>query len=221
MEPTLLIVEDEPGLREVLSRSLRAEGFEVEAVGTGHALIARALQRSPDVLVIDIGLPDADGRDVCQALRTQGIDAPVLFLTARDALPDRISGFTSGGDDYVTKPFDLAEVAVRLRSLIRRAGAPATPTLDGLNFDPGELTVSAGGVQQTLTQTEFRLLAALAGRGGSTVTRRELIAAAWPHGAIVHDNTLDVYIARLRRKLRAIPGAPPITTVHGTGYRLK
>ncbi len=221
MEPTLLIVEDEPGLRDVLSRSLRAEGFEVEAVGTGHALIARALQRAPDVLVIDIGLPDADGRDVCQALRTQGIDAPVLFLTARDALPDRISGFTSGGDDYVTKPFDLAEVAVRLRALIRRTGGPVTPTLDGLTFDPGELTVSAGDVEQTLTQTEFRLLAALAGRGGNTVTRRELIATAWPHGAIVHDNTLDVYIARLRRKLRSIPQAPSIMTVHGTGHRLK
>jgi two-component system response regulator MprA len=220
MQPTLLIVEDEPGLREVLTRSLRAEGFEVEAVATGHALIARAVDRTPDAVVIDIGLPDADGRDVCQALRTRGIDSPVLFLTARDALPDRISGFTAGGDDYVTKPFDLAEVAVRLRALIRRAGAPAMPTLDGLTFDPGELTVSAGDTEQTLTQTEFRLLAALAGRGGNTVTRQELITVAWPHGAIVHDNTLDVYIARLRRKLRAIPGAPSITTVHGTGHRL-
>jgi two-component system response regulator MprA len=145
----------------------------------------------------------------------------VLFLTARDTLPDRISGFTAGGDDYVTKPFDLAEVTVRLRALIRRAGAPAVATRDGLAFDPGELTVSAQGAQQTLTQTEFRLLAAMAGRGGKTVSRAELIAAAWPHGAIVHDNTLDVYIARLRRKLRTIPAAPSIATVHGTGYRLK
>lgn len=220
MLPTVLIVEDEPALRDVLVRSLQSDGFSVTAVATGHELIREALQRTPDALVIDIGLPDADGRDVCQALRTRGIDAPVLFLTARDALPDRISGFHSGGDDYVTKPFDLAELAVRLQALLRRAGTPPQRNLDGLAFDPSELTVSGGGIVQPLTPTEFRLLAALAGRSGRTLTRRELIAAAWPHGALVHDNTLDVFIARLRRKLREIPKSPGIVTVHGHGYRL-
>ena len=221
MIPKLLIVEDEPGLRDVLTRSLRADGFEVTAVATGHELMRRALERIPDVLVIDIGLPDADGRDVCQALRTRGINAPVLFLTARDALADRISGFHSGGDDYVIKPFDLAEVTIRLRALLRRAGPPPGLTVDGLSLDPSQLTVSAGGVTQALTPTEFRLLAALAARAGRTLARRELIAAAWPHGAVVHDNTLDVYVARVRRKLRALPRTPQLTTVHGLGYRLR
>ena len=220
MRPTLLIVEDEPALRDVLARSLRADGFEVTAVGTGHELMRAAQDRAPDALVIDIGLPDADGRDVCQALRTRGIGAPVLFLTARDALPDRLSGFHSGGDDYVTKPFDLAEVVVRLQALLRRTGPGAERVIDGLAFDPSQLSVSGRGVTQTLTPTEFRLLAALAGRPGRALTRHELIAAAWPHGAIVHDNTLDVFVARLRRKLRAIPAAPEIVTVHGHGYRL-
>jgi two-component system response regulator MprA len=221
MQPTVLIVEDEPGLRDVLTRSLQSDGFVVTAVGTGHELMREALRQSPDALIIDIGLPDADGRDVCQALRTRGIDAPVLFLSARDALPDRISGFHSGGDDYVTKPFDLAEVAVRLQALLRRARSVPEHAHDGLSFDPSELTVSGGGVTQPLTPTEFRLLAALAGRAGRALARRELTAAAWPHGALVHDNTLDVFIARLRRKLREIPQAPAITTVHGHGYRLR
>jgi two-component system response regulator MprA len=216
-----LIVEDEPGLRDVLARSLQSDGFVVTAVGTGHELMREALAQAPDAFIIDIGLPDADGRDVCQALRTRGIDAPVLFLTARDALTDRISGFHSGGDDYVIKPFDLAEVAVRLTALLRRARSHTEPNQDGLSFDPSGLTVSGGGVTQPLTPTEFRLLAALAGRGGRALTRRELTAAAWPHGALVHDNTLDVFIARLRRKLREIPAAPGITTVHGHGYRLQ
>src|SRR5689334_13565393 len=107
MPSRLMIVEDDLDLRDVLARTLAAEGFAVTAVGTGHELVERASESPPDVFVIDIGLPDADGRDVCQALRARGIDAPVLFLTARDALPDRLSGFSSGGDDYLTKPFDI------------------------------------------------------------------------------------------------------------------
>jgi two-component system, OmpR family, response regulator len=220
MDPKLLIVEDDAALRQVMVRSLRAEGFEVGAVATGHELLERAASVRPDALVIDIGLPDADGRDVCQALRARGLYAPVLFLTARDALTDRLSGFSSGGDDYVTKPFDIEEVAARLWALVRRAGVAGESAVAGLRFDPTQLTVSGGGSTQSLTPTEFRLLAALAARAGRTTSRRELIGVAWPHGAIVQDNTLDVYVARLRRKLRALPQAPAIVTVHGLGYRL-
>jgi two-component system, OmpR family, response regulator len=216
-----LIVEDDGALRGVLLRSLRAEGFEATAVATGRELLEQALESVPDALVIDIGLPDADGRDLCQALRSRGVQAPVLFLTARDALTDRLSGFSSGGDDYVTKPFDIEEVVVRLQALLRRAGGDALAEVSGLRMDPTELTVASGEVTESLTPTEFRLLAALAGRPGKSVTRRELVATAWPHGAIVHDNTLDVYIARLRRKLRQMPEGPSITTVHGLGYRLQ
>jgi two-component system OmpR family response regulator len=219
--PSLLLLEDDPQLQDVLVRSLRSEGFDARAVGTAKALLERVAARVPDAFVIDIGLPDADGRDVCQALRARGIDTPVLFLTARDALTDRLSGFRAGGDDYVCKPFDIAEVVVRLQALLRRAGDGTAFDAAGLEFDPTERRVGLNGATTVLTPTEFRLLAALAGRQGKPVTRPALIGAAWPHGAIVHDNTLDVYIARLRRKLRSLGEAPAIATVHGTGYRLE
>ena len=221
MHPSLLIVEDDAPLRDVLARSLRAEGFSASAVATGAELIDRALADRPDLLVIDIGLPDADGRDVCQALRAHGIQAPVLFLTARDTLTDRLSGFTSGGDDYVTKPFEIEEIVARLHALLRRAAPDLTPDAGAMTLDPSQHSVTSGGCSQTLTPTEFRLLAALAGRPSRVVSRQDLIRTAWPHGAIVHDNTLDVYIARIRRKLTALADAPTIATVHGLGYRLQ
>lgn len=222
MEPTLLIVEDDAPLREVLVRSLRAEGFAARAVASARELLEEALAHRPDALVIDIGLPDADGRDLCQALRARGVDPPILFLTARDTLTDRLSGFSAGGDDYVTKPFDIEEVVARLHALLRRAAPnPARTSSDGvLALDPSQLIVSRDGRTRTLTPTEFRLLAALAGRPGKAISRQELIRTAWPFGAIVQDNTLDVYIARIRRKLRDLPAAPTIKTVHGLGYRL-
>jgi two-component system response regulator MprA len=217
-----LIVEDDVALREALLRSLSAEGFAVRAVATGGELVRQASAAHPDVLVIDIGLPDADGRDVCQALRARGVQAPVLFLTARDALTDRLSGFSVGGDDYVTKPFDLDEVVARLRALLRRTGPRQGDEVHGgLRLDPTEHTVSIDDDSQQLTPTEFRLLAALASRPQRTISRHELIGAAWPHGAIVHDNTLDVYVARLRRKLGALQRAPTIKTLHGVGYSLQ
>jgi two-component system response regulator MprA len=219
--PRLLILEDESQLRDVLVRSLRAEGFDAQGVGSAHELLERVKGATPDALVIDIGLPDADGRDVCQALRAHGVAAPVLFLTARDALTDRLSGFSAGGDDYVTKPFDIEEVAARLHALVRRAGIEPKLDVSGLELDPTERTATRDGASVTLTPTEFRLLAALAGRQGRPVARLELTRAAWPFGAIVHDNTLDVYIARLRRKLRSLPDTPAIVTVYGTGYRLQ
>jgi two-component system OmpR family response regulator len=222
MEPALLIVEDDAPLREVLVRSLRAEGFSARAVASARELLEHALAHEPDALVIDIGLPDADGRDLCQALRARGVRAPILFLTARDALTDRLSGFSVGGDDYVTKPFDIEEIVARLQALLRRAAPdPAARSGDAvLALDPSQLIVSRDGCTQTLTPTEFRLLAALAGRSGKAISRQELIRTAWPLGAIVQDNTLDVYIARIRRKLRDLPAAPSIKTVHGLGYRL-
>ncbi len=222
MPPRLLIVEDDAALREILVRTLRAEGFLASAVARAAELLEQAQAQEPDALVIDIGLPDGDGRDLCQALRARGIRAPVLFLTARSALTDRLSAFSAGGDDYVSKPFDIEEVLARLHALLRRTETSAEPVTDGeLDLDPAQLSVSGAGRTQTLTPTEFRLLGALAGRSGKVMTRQELIRTAWPHGAIVQDNTLDVYIARLRRKLTELPGAPAIKTVHGFGYQLR
>ena len=222
MSANLLIVEDDTPLREILTRSLKAEGFSVRACATARELLGHANIDTADAFVIDIGLPDADGRDLCQALRASGVQAPVLFLTARDALTDRLSGFTAGGDDYVTKPFDTEEIVVRLRALLRRAPSVAPPAQElGLALDPSQHTVTCDGHSQTLTPTEFRLLAALAARPGKALARLELIRAGWPHGAIVHDNTLDVYVARIRRKLSAITDARTIKTLHGVGYRLQ
>src|SRR5213595_4163015 len=120
--PRVLVVEDDFGLGDLLRRGLDEEGFAVNTVARGGDAVAAASRETPDVMVIDIGLPDADGRDVCQALRAQGVATPVLFLTARDALTDRVTGFSAGGDDYVTKPFAFAELVARLHALLRRAG---------------------------------------------------------------------------------------------------
>lgn len=219
--PRVLLVEDDLTLRRLLALGLDEEGFTVATATTGSETFARVNSCSPDVLVIDIGLPDADGRDLCQALRARGVRAPVLFLTAQHALTDRLAGFGAGGDDYLTKPFALAEVAARLRALVRRAGGERRVEVAGLLLDPAEHAITAGERRMALTPTEFRLIAALAGSPGETLTRRQLIRAAWPDGAIVHDNTLDVYLARLRRKLRELPDSPRVVTVHGVGYRLE
>lgn len=217
----MLIVEDDAELRRLLSAGLAEEGFEVEGASTGERALARVDERAPDALIIDIGLPDSDGRDVCQALRARGVAVPVLFLTARDALPDRLSGFRAGGDDYVTKPFALAEVAERLRALLRRASADLAVEAAGLRLDPSTHSVHAGGGEARLTPTEFRLLGALLARPGEAIRRRTLVEAGWPHGSIVSENTLDAYLARLRRKLRSLPDAPTIETVHGVGYLVR
>jgi DNA-binding response OmpR family regulator len=217
----ILLVEDDQELRVLLKRGLEEEGFAVTGASTGAEAMERAGASAPDALVIDVGLPDADGRDLCQALRAQGVQTPVLFLTARDALADRLAGFGAGGDDYMTKPFSLAELTARLRALLNRAGASGTVSAAGLSIDPTTFEVSCGGESVRLTPTEFRLLGALAAQAERTVSRRELVRVAWPDGAIVHDNTIDVYLARLRRKLRSLDGAPTITTVHGVGYLLR
>jgi two-component system response regulator MprA len=213
-------VEDDAELRRVLERGLREEGFGVLATGNGAEILERVEAEAPDALVIDIGLPDSDGRDVCQALRARGIRSPVIFLTARGALTDRLSGFHAGGDDYLVKPFAFQELVVRLRALLRRGGEELAAEAGDLRLEPGSHAASVDGVEVSLTPTEYRLLAALAGRPGEVLRRRELIASAWPDGAIVHDNTLDAYMTRLRRKLRELGREDAITTLHGVGYKL-
>src|SRR3954453_22195217 len=146
----LLVVEDDPDLRSLLRRGLEEEGFQVSLAATGAAALDRAAD-DPDALVVDIGLPDADGRDVCQALRARGCAAPVLFLTARDALTDRLAGFSAGGDDYVTKPFHFDELVARLRALLRRSGADASAHVGALRLDPMIHAAVAGEREVSLT----------------------------------------------------------------------
>lgn len=216
------LCEDDADLRSVLTRALRAEDFEVRATMTGHEAVETFSSAPPDLLVLDIGLPDADGRDVCQALRTHGVMAPVLFLTARDALTDRLAGFHAGGDDYLTKPFALSELIVRIHALLRRGTTPTHVSSElGLRLDPAAHAVRRGQHIVSLTPTEFRILAALSSHPGEVVRRGALAAAAWPDGAIVHANTLDTYIARLRRKLDAVGSEQHIDTARGVGYALR
>jgi two-component system response regulator MprA len=219
-EPEVLVVEDDLELRGVLSRGLREEGFAVSFADSGSHAIELAERQTPDVLVIDIGLPDTDGRDLCQALRARGVRTPVLFLTARDALVDRIAGFDAGGDDYLTKPFAFVELVARLQALVRRGGGDGALETLGLRLDPAAHSVADAVTEIPLTPTEFRLLARLLSHPGQAVRRRDLVRAGWPHGAIVRENTLDAYIARLRRKLNRLEQTPEISTVHGVGYRI-
>ena len=216
------VCEDDDTLRGAVRDALQRDGFAVRATASGAEAVRSFSVDPPSVLVLDIGLPDADGRDVCQALRARGVDAPVLFLTARDALTDRLSGFHAGGDDYLTKPFALAELLVRVQALVRRAGPdPAVRTSSGVLLDPIAHAAAYDGRKAPLTPTEFRLLAALAAQPGAAVRRTALVAAGWPAGALVHDNTLDAFIAKLRRKLRDIHATEAIETVRGVGYRLR
>jgi two-component system response regulator MprA len=216
------ICEDDDELRGVLRSALERAGLHVRATASGTEAVRVFAEDPPAVLVLDVGLPDADGRDVCQALRARGVASPVLFLTARDALTDRLSGFHAGGDDYLTKPFALAELLVRVDALLRRGQAPEpAPPEGGLRLDPAAHGLVVGASRVTLTPTEFRLLAALAARPGEVVRRAALLAAGWPDGAIVHDNTLDAYVARIRRKLRAAGAESAVTTVRGVGYELR
>ncbi len=222
MAPALImLVEDDSDLRAVTRRALEEEGFEVVGAGSGAEAAHRVAEAPPDAVIIDIGLPDADGRDLCQALRAGGLRAPVLFLTARDALSDRLSGFAVGGEDYITKPFSPAELTARVRAVLNRSRSEREE-IDalGLELDATSYEIVVGSLRARLTPTEFRLLGALAAQRERPVTRRELVRAAWPDGAVVHDNTIDVYLARVRRKLRRLPGAPSVKTVHRVGYRL-
>jgi len=221
MSSRVLVVEDDSELRRLLNQGLEEEGFDVKLARDGREALSIAATSDPELLVIDIGLPDSDGRDVCQALKSAGVEAPVLFLTAKDSGADRVSGFSAGGDDYLTKPFVFAELVSRLRALARRAPVPVNDSVGDLRLDPVRHVLTSGDNTAELTPTEFRLTGALMSRSGEVIRRREMIAAAWPSGAIVHDNTVDVYVRRLRKKLTELESDSRIHTVHGVGYRLE
>ena len=212
-------MEDDHGLRDVLARGLRAEDYEVVTASDGAGALRVAID-GLDAVVLDIGLPDSDGRDVCQVLRSRGLDAPVLFLTAKHDITDRLSGFASGGDDYLVKPFVFAELLARLRVAVRRSGAPLAAGVDDLQLDPVSHAVRYGDQQVALSPIEFRLLARLLAHPDALVRRHQLRDAAWPAGAIVSDNTLDQYMSKLRRRLVEIGSARRIQAARGVGYRL-
>jgi DNA-binding response OmpR family regulator len=214
---SILVVEDDHGLRDVLARGLRGEDFDVITASDGTAAL-RTPMESIAAVVLDIGLPDADGRDVCQALRARGLTAPVIFLTARHQVDDRLSGFASGGDDYLAKPFAFPELVARLRSSLRRASAPVSTSTD-LQVDPITHTLRFEGREVSLTQIEFRLLAKLISSPGTVLRRRQLMEVGWPAGAVVAPNTLDQYIRKVRLRLLDVGAAHEVAVVRGIGYR--
>lgn len=215
---TVGLCEDQESIRKVLVRALRQAGHEAITAHDGREALALFGPDEPlDVIVMDIGLPDADGRDVVQALKSAGQHAPVLFLTALGTTSDLLSGFAVGADDYVVKPFEVKEVLARLEVLARR-GPDRRLEAGGLVLDPVAHSARTEHGQVLLTPTEFRMLAAITSRPGEVVRRRTVVAAAWPDGSIVSENTIDSFIRKLRTKLDEISSPTVIETVRGVGY---
>ena len=219
--PAVGIVDDDIALRTTLAKGLHEEGFAVVlAVGRARELMAQRVK--PDLVVLDIGLPDADGRDVLTALRTGGYLGGVLLLSALGEVEDRLSGFHAGADDYLAKPFSFDELVLRLRALGRRRGpghGGPPPLARATRLDHARHSLRHDGSEVHLTPTEFRMLSALMARHGDIVLRSALRSAGWPYGELVHDNTLDSFVGRLRRALRTAGSRGSITTVRGVGYR--
>ncbi len=215
----VLLVEDDHALRDLIARGLRAQDFEVITAVDGRSAIRSVAQR-PDAIVLDIGLPDSDGRDVCQALRADGVDVPVIFLSARKDITDRLAGFGSGGDDYLPKPFAFAELVARLRAQMRRH-IPAADDPTKLRVDPIGHAVYLGDERRGLSPIEYKLLARLLADPSEVVRRRQLREAGWPAGGIVSDNTLDQYLSKIRRKIAELDPDLGVRSVRGVGYQIE
>jgi two-component system OmpR family response regulator len=220
-----LVVDDEPMLQDLLSMALRYDGWEVRSAGSGTAGVRAVREFSPDVVLLDVMLPDIDGLEVLRRMRGTDPDVPVLFLTAKDAVEDRIAGITAGGDDYVTKPFSLEEVVARLRGLVRRRGSAIRPG-DGL-LNVGDLTldedsheVTRGKDQIELTATEFELLRYLMRNPRRVLSKAQILDRVWNYDFGGQANIVELYISYLRKKIDA-GRTPMIHTVRGAGYVLK
>lgn len=222
----VLIVDDEPALCDILAMALRYEGWQVETALTGLEAVRAAGAIRPDVIVLDVMLPDLDGTRVLQRIREHGIVAPVLFLTAKDALADRLAGLDAGGDDYVTKPFNLDEVIARLHGLVRRtawvsAQGPGPRLVVGdLALDEDSREVERAGTPIDLSPTEFELLRFLMRNPRRVHGKLEILQQVWAYDYGGRPTVVDLYISYLRRKVDTL-GAPMIHTIRGVGYVLK
>jgi two-component system, OmpR family, response regulator len=221
----VLVVDDEPNLAELLTSALRYEGWDVSTALDGQSALRLARETDPDVVVLDVMLPDIDGIQVLRRLRAQRPGLPVLFLTARDSVEDRVAGLTAGGDDYVTKPFSLEEVVARLRGLLRRAGATAarpdaTLVVGDLVLDEDAHEVTRGGEEIRLTATEFELLRYLMRNARRVMSKAQILDRVWSYDFGGQANIVELYISYLRRKVDA-GREPMIHTMRGVGYVLK
>jgi two-component system OmpR family response regulator len=216
------LCEDDPAIRRVVIKSMELAGHElVVAHNGGEAVRLFGADTRLDAIVLDIGLPDADGRDVCQALQSNGQLAPVMFLTALGAVHDKLSGFSAGAEDYLPKPFDPLELVARVEVLARRGPAVASRDRSELALNPARHSLTFDGCEVMLTPTEFRMLAAITSRPGEVVRRRAIASAAWPSGGYVSENSIDSYIRRIRKKLKDIAAPHELVTVRGVGYTLR
>jgi two-component system, OmpR family, response regulator len=218
----VLVVEDEPAMAAVLDRGLREQGFAVDVAADGSDGLWYAREYDYNAIVLDVGLPGRDGFELLCDLRRAGSWVPVLFLTARDAVEDRVRGLDLGADDYLTKPFAFDELLARLRVMLRSGARPRPPvlTVGNLRLDPAERAASCADRQLALTAKEFALLECLMRRPGEVLTRADLIEQVWDADFDHDSNVIDVYVASLRRKLGRPLGARVIQTVRGVGYRL-
>jgi two-component system OmpR family response regulator len=218
-----LIVEDDLKLARSLERGLRSDGYAVDLAASGSDALLQAHVYDYDAVILDVMIPAPDGVEVCRALRADGHWVPVLMLTARDGVGDRIRGLDAGADDYLVKPFDYGELIARLRALVRR-GAPERPAIlrvGDLEVDPAARTVIRAGRAVELTAREFALLEFLMRRAGEVVSRSELLEHVWDQNFTGSSNIVDVYVGYLRRKLEEPFGRPLIRTVRGAGYVLE
>ena len=221
----VLVVDDEENIAELLRMALRYEGWDVEVALTGSKAVATAKRHRPDAVVLDMMLPDFDGMEVLRRLRADQPDVPVLFLTARDSVEDRVAGLTAGGDDYVTKPFSLEEVVARLRALMRRAGARQAESesviqVGDLTLDEDSHEVTRDGVEVNLTATEFELLRFLMRNPRRVLSKAQILDRVWNYDFGGQANVVELYISYLRKKIDA-GREPMIHTMRGAGYVLK
>ena len=221
-----LVVDDEVSLGDLLQMALRYEGWDVRTATAGQQALSLARQFKPDVIVLDVMLPDLDGLEVLHRMRADGLDIPVLFLTAKDSVDDRISGLTAGGDDYVTKPFSLEEVVARLRGLIRRSSRIVSDSVDpelrvgDLLLNEESYEVSRAGVPIELTATEFELLRYLMRNPRRVLSKTQILDRVWSYDFGGRSSIVEIYISYLRKKIDA-DAAPMIHTVRGVGYLIK
>jgi len=222
--PLVLVVDDEPAIRVALERALRLEGFAVRTAADGAAALAAVAAEPPAAIVLDVVLPDLDGRTVAARLRASGDQTPICILSARDEVADRVAGLQAGADDYLVKPFAIEELVARLQALLRRGAPRATGSLVAvgeLRIDPGRRTASRGELVLELTRREFDLLEALARHAGLVLSRQQLLEQVWGYDWEADGNVVDVFVGYLRRKLEAGGGERIIHTVRGVGFVLR
>ena len=219
----LLVVEDEVKMAGLLKRALDEEGYAVDVTGSGEEALWLGTENPYDAIVLDLMLPDVDGFAVCRGLRERGRWTPVLMLTARDAVRDRVAGLDAGADDYLTKPFSLAELLARLRALIRRGATerPSVLRVGDLSLDPAARSVARDGRAIELTAKEYALLEFFMRHPGEVLTRTRLIEHVWDFAYEGDSNVVDVYVRYLRNKVDRPFGRDSIETVRGSGYRLR